>query len=416
MEELELEYKKLLNIIEGSNLATWEWNIQTDNLTVNEQWANNIGYTLEELRPISNDTWVDHIHPDDLAKSDDLLHKHLIGETDHYECELRLKHKDGRWVWIRDRGKIMDRDDKGNPIRMFGVHWDITLEHEQALELERIFSINLDLLAILDTEGRFIKVNEAWSEILGKSTEEIEGQYTLQYIYKEDIKETLKCRKKLQRGEEINCFINRINTPDGGYRYLEWKVKPYEGRIYAAARDVTDRMKYERQIIDTSNRDPLTNVYNRRYVFKKAEELLESCIKSENRFSIAILDIDNFKKINDTHGHQAGDFVLKEFTKIINENLRTLDVLGRYGGEEFIIILNNVNKDQANLVVERILAIVRDKEFIFDEKTIKMTFSGGITDSEEIDRSELTLDALVKIADSRMYQAKNTGRNKIIFN
>lgn len=131
-------------------------------------------------------------------------------------------------------------------------------------------------------------------------------------------------------------------------------------------------------------------------------------------FSICILDIDKFKNINDSYGHQVGDFVLKEFTRKIKSKLRPYDLLGRYGGEEFIIILKNTNLENSNLTIERILKFTRNTDFVYDDIVINFTFSGGISNSSEFKKEKITIDALVKLADERMYKAKNNGRNKIV--
>lgn len=160
---------------------------------------------------------------------------------------------------------------------------------------------------------------------------------------------------------------------------------------------------------------PLTNVYNRRYIFEQAEEIIEECKGTGKGLCVCLLDIDYFKEINDKHGHQFGDYVLKSLTSIISENLHPADLLGRYGGEEFIIILRNTNKSKASLAIQRILDIIRNKHFIFEEKSIQLTFSAGISHCTEAQNPKRIMDDLVKFADQRMYQAKNKGRNKIVF-
>lgn len=218
-----------------------------------------------------------------------------------------------------------------------------------------------------------------------------------------------------KKGGKINQFINRYININGDYRYIEWRSTPYEGKIYAAARDITERIEYEKKLLEVSNRDALTNAYNRRYVFDRGEEILQQYKRTKNIFSVCVVDIDYFKLVNDHYGHQAGDFVLKEFTRIIHKNIRPYDILGRYGGEEFIVILNSTNKTNSALVMSRILDVIRNKIFVFNGEEIKITFSTGISDCEDLGKEKLTIDNMVAIADKRMYKAKNTGRNKIVF-
>jgi PAS domain S-box-containing protein len=123
---LENEKRRLAVILLGTGAGTWEWNIQTGETIFNEKWANIIGYTLEELAPVSIDTWEKYTHPDDLKHSAEKLEKHFKGELDYYECEARMKHKNGDWVWVLDRGKINEWDVDGKPLLMSGTHLEIT--------------------------------------------------------------------------------------------------------------------------------------------------------------------------------------------------------------------------------------------------------------------------------------------------
>jgi len=118
--------QKLSNILIGTNVGTWEWNIQTGETVFNERWAEIIGYSLEELSPVSLATWEKYAHPDDIKRSWELLEKHLKGEIDYYECETRMQHKNGDWIWIHDKGKVTNWSSDGKPIMMYGTHQDIT--------------------------------------------------------------------------------------------------------------------------------------------------------------------------------------------------------------------------------------------------------------------------------------------------
>lgn len=125
-EELANQRRRLEDIIEGTNVGTWEWNVQTGETVFNERWAGIVGYTLSEISPTSIDTWLRFVHPDDMAVSAGLLERHFRGEIDHYECEARMKHRNGDWVWVLDRGKVASWTEDGAPLLMSGTHQDIT--------------------------------------------------------------------------------------------------------------------------------------------------------------------------------------------------------------------------------------------------------------------------------------------------
>ncbi len=145
--------------------------------------------------------------------------------------------------------------------------------------------------------------------------------------------------------------------------------------------------------------DPLTNAYNRRFLENALENIFNKC----NIKSIAMLDLDHFKKINDSYGHQMGDKILKHFVNTIKKSIRKSDIIIRYGGEEFIIYMPDTTKEEAKFVLYKI------KKNLTPCNKIKYTFSAGIADEGE------TLAEMVKTADERLYKAKEEGRNKIIF-
>ena len=133
LKETQARYKAIL---EGTNAGTWEWNVQTGETIFNIRWAQIIGYSLAELEPISIETWIKYTHPDDLKRCQEKLESHFQGETDYYECECRMKHKDGYWVWVLDRGTVMEWTEDGKPLWMFGTHSDITKLKKTQEELE----------------------------------------------------------------------------------------------------------------------------------------------------------------------------------------------------------------------------------------------------------------------------------------
>ncbi|MBN1760117.1 MAG: PAS domain S-box protein [Chitinispirillaceae bacterium] len=167
------EQSRLASIIEGTRAGTWEWNIQTGETVFNEIWANLIGYTLEEISPVSLETWIKFTHPDDLEKSNVLLEQHFSGELGYYDCECRMRHKDGSWIWVNDRGKVISWTQDGKPHMMFGTHIDIT-ERKKAEEALRESEERFRNLSSLSTEGIMIHAdgivvdaNKAFTDIIG---------------------------------------------------------------------------------------------------------------------------------------------------------------------------------------------------------------------------------------------------------
>jgi PAS domain S-box-containing protein len=123
---LDYERENLDLVIRGTNIGTWQWNIQTGETIFNERWAEILGYSLADLAPISINTWIELAHPEDLEKSSELIAQHLRGEIEYYDCKCRMRHRDGYWVWVHDRGRVSRLDDNGKPLWMSGTHADIS--------------------------------------------------------------------------------------------------------------------------------------------------------------------------------------------------------------------------------------------------------------------------------------------------
>ena len=135
------ERRRLANIIDGTDVGTWEWNVQTGVVRANERWTQTVGYSVEELGPLSIDTWRKSVHPDDLPRSSALLERHIAGEIDLYEADTRVRHRDGRWVWTHSRGRVMSRTTDGQAEWMFGIRQDITerKQREESLRKSELF-------------------------------------------------------------------------------------------------------------------------------------------------------------------------------------------------------------------------------------------------------------------------------------
>ncbi|NML61004.1 EAL domain-containing protein [Massilia sp. RP-1-19] len=137
--KLEQKHQRLAQIVDSTNSGTWEWNVQTGQVVFNERWAEIIGESLANLAPLSIQTWIDNTHPEDLKRSGALLDLHFADQNVRYECQVRMRHRDGHWVWVRSRGRVMSWDADGKPEWMFGTHEDITerITEQQALQKAR---------------------------------------------------------------------------------------------------------------------------------------------------------------------------------------------------------------------------------------------------------------------------------------
>lgn len=156
--------------------------------------------------------------------------------------------------------------------------------------------------------------------------------------------------------------------------------------------------------------DNLTNIYNRRYFFEMSQNLISIALREQNTVSILMLDIDYFKDVNDTYGHQTGDFILTSFAKDIGNIMRESDIFARIGGEEFTILLHNTSIDGARVIAEKIRVLIENKKFIYNDISIDITVSIGIA---ELSKENSSIEELYKEADKQLYRAKEKGRNKV---
>lgn len=180
-EDLQKNKEIFENAILGTNLGTWEWNIKSGERFYNERWAQMIGYTLEELGENNVEKWAALVHPDDLIQSNMNIQKCFRRELEFYEVELRIRHKEGHWIWVYDRGKVFNWDAQGNPLLMFGTHQEITEKkrvEEQLRISEQLFRGTFDTagtgMALLDPEGSWTRMNRTLEQLLGYSSEEYE--------------------------------------------------------------------------------------------------------------------------------------------------------------------------------------------------------------------------------------------------
>ena len=249
------ERQRLSNVIEATNVGTWEWNVQTGATVFNPRWAEMVGYSLAELQPTTVETWQHFMHPEDSARAAALLEEHFAGRSAYFGCEFRIRHRDGHWVWVHGRGRVVSWTADGQPEMMFGTHSDITdrKQAEEALraksaELERYFNSSLDLLCIADTEGRFLRLNPEWERVLGYPAAALQNQRFLDYVHPDDVPATVATMEQLAGQQDVLSFENRYRCADGSYRWIEWRSKSNGDLIYAAARDITDRKQAEQKL------------------------------------------------------------------------------------------------------------------------------------------------------------------------
>ncbi|NOQ30898.1 MAG: diguanylate cyclase [Helicobacteraceae bacterium] len=160
---------------------------------------------------------------------------------------------------------------------------------------------------------------------------------------------------------------------------------------------------------DLANKDFLTGSYNRRYFFEASEMIVAKNVRKDSPVAVATLDIDHFKRVNDTHGHDVGDVAIQEIAKVLDKTLRDSDLAARFGGEEYCILLEDISEDDTFALFEKIRLNFEENEIKIDELTLKYTVSLGVAYGKCNDINEL-----IKVSDNALYEAKDNGRNRVI--
>jgi diguanylate cyclase (GGDEF)-like protein/PAS domain S-box-containing protein len=287
-----------------------------------------------------------------------------------------------------------------------------------------------EMVFVIDAQDRLLDANSVAQKTLGKSLNEMFGGDVLDVFHEwpQLINSFLKAH---EAHEEIQIPGDPPRTLEINVSALYNRFQQLEGRIIVA-HDITDskwlendllyaNQALEKQLEDIKHlreeleeqaiRDPLTNVYNRRFLLDAMDRELSQAARNENPASIVILDIDFFKQFNDTYGHRCGDFVLQYIANFLNERIRRGDVLCRYGGEEFVIFMPNAPIEVAYQRAETLRNEVSNTFIEYEGLHLKTSFSAGVAGFPvHGDTSDATLNA----ADKALYQAKNSGRNRVV--
>ncbi len=263
--EIETLKERLELAVEGAGVGVWDWDMQTDAVEFNEQWAEMLGYSLNEIEP-HLDSWKDRTHPEDIETVLTALESHIQAETDYYDTDHRMQTADGDWRWIRDLGKIVDRDDDGEPLRAVGLHIDVDEQRQQKKELTQLKTrfetfaqtINEALFLLPVDYSETLYVNGAVERIYGVTPQEAYEDPTvwLQHIHPEDREALRAAMDDFQEGRITGTVSQRyrIQHPDRGLRWMETEISVITDesgtttQIAGITRDVTEQKQREMEL------------------------------------------------------------------------------------------------------------------------------------------------------------------------
>jgi diguanylate cyclase (GGDEF)-like protein/PAS domain S-box-containing protein len=270
------------------------------------------------------------------------------------------------------------------------------------------FEMSSDLACEADHEGYLTRLNAAWEACLGFSVSELMARPYLEFVHPEDVQSTAAAAGALAVDPmDPVSFENRFATKDGGWQWLLWSARSDGKTIYAVGKDISvrKRLEYEREVLlarmeAMARTDELTGLANRRALDEEIRRELARAGRMDHQVTLAMLDFDHFKAYNDCYGHPAGDMLLREAATAWRIEIRQSDFIGRWDGEEFIVVLPDCSSVGASDVIERLRAVTPDGQ----------TVSGGIATWDGSESAE----SLLARAGRALYAAKHTGRDRLI--
>lgn len=404
--------------IDRAKLGLWDWDLRTDHCYYSASWFEMLGYAEGELAQTS-DLWLNLTHPDDRERAIRSGEGHLSGAISSIETELRLRHKGGSWIWVLDRGGVIEWDSEGRPVRAVGVQTDITRQkkiegelaqaNEQnrlALEASGLGSWHFDVdtqLSFWDTRTREIFGLEPGAGVVPQGTWQ-------SFLHPED-KQRAEREHNLPLTTHLPSKVSyRIIRRDGTVRHVETlciflEVSGTSGRLVGTTRDTTDEVEEQRKLALAASQDSLTGLLNRSaFGVELAKKI--SCAASEP-FALYYIDLDYFKALNDSQGHAAGDAALKQIAASFREAFPKA-LLARLGGDEFAVALA-LSDAEPSSAADTILGAVRQvKQLeVGGHHPLGASVGVAVIVSEETEPA----DAMAR-ADDASYAAKSGGRNR----
>ncbi|RWM20334.1 MAG: EAL domain-containing protein [Mesorhizobium sp.] len=404
--------------LERAHLGVWDWDLRSGDCFYSAMWSQMLGYGEGELVEAS-DLWLQLTHPDDRERAVASGERHIAGLTDSIETELRLKHKSGHWVWVLDRGGVVERDAEGRPVRLMGVQTDITKQKQAEAELAQVnVRFRLALAASgtgiwhHDLAARKSYWDERTREIFGlvAETDEVSQDLWHSYLHPDDRADAERAHLAPLQTQKVVAVQYRIIKRDGEIRHVESLIRfiadaQSSGQILGTVRDITEAKQREQELAHAARHDALTGLLNR----AAFDRLLAEHIATARPLAVFYVDLDYFKALNDFAGHATGDLALKSVAEGILGCLPPSVHAARLGGDEFALLVPDCDAAQAERLAGAVLAAVRDADLGSTAASRKLAASIGIAFVS--DENTAVADALA-CADDACYAAKAAGRNR----
>ena len=424
--------EQLALALQGADLGLWDWDLVSDRFTFNDLAHRQVGYTAAGLDSLGD--WRQLVHRSDGARLIAAVETHFRGESPALECEFRIRHQDGHWVWLLTRGKVVERDGSGAPLRLAGTHIDVTERKLAESRIERTTEMlrRTGELALiggweLDLETQHL----SWSEQVYRIHEvepgtapSVDGAID---FYAPDARPVISAAldAAIADGTPWDLELPFV-TARGNPRWVRAQgVAIVEDgktvRLLGAFQDITERkttalemIRLNEQLTRLSTTDALTEVGNRRLFDQTLKtEWLRASRRGE-AIGLLMIDIDHFKEYNDHYGHPAGDACLRQVARMVSASVRRGgELVARYGGEEFALLLPAADLESARQVAERCMQKVADAKIEHRASASSAWLSISIGVASQSASPEVDCSVLVDTADAALYRAKRCGRGRV---
>ena len=420
----ELEYHRELRAREdrlrlalwGSGDEFWDWDVPGKR--IHRLGTDREGGGRNE-RTMTLDEWRGNIvHPDDLPFVERTVNEHMLGNSEFFEIEHRVRDGEHNWIWVLSRGKVVERNDDGKALRVCGTARDVTAarlaERERRIASEVIDSMS-EAVSVTDLDFNFVAVNRAFTRMFGYQETEVltrpatilnSAQHSQEHY--DAMRQSFLASghwhgelwQKRKNGEEFLSWIEVSEVRDAAGRRTHY---------VGVTNDITERKRAEQELRYLANYDTLTGLPNRALLGERLAHAVMRARRTSRKVAVLFLDMDRFKHVNDSMGHAIGDRVLKAVGERLRSSVRDGATVARLGGDEFTVVLEDIHhSDEAEKIAAELLDVFSEPLDLESGQQVVISPSIGI--SLYPDHAQVPTD-LVKYADTAMYQAKEAGRN-----
>ena len=411
--------------LHSANDGLWDFDTLNNRMYLSPRWKTMLGY--EDVDAGETPDWRSLVHGDDLSRVQAAIRDHVAGKTPIFESMHRMRHASGEWRWVSSRAKAK-LDANGRLLRLVGVELDITERklYEEALFREKE-SAQITLQSIgdgvitTDAGGVIDYLNPVAEALTGWRLEDSQGR-AIEEIFRAFHEETCEPLENplavsIRRTRSIKSVRPMLLIRrDGNEIYVESTASPIRDGNGAVSggvlvfHDVSEARELNRRLSYHASHDVLTGLVNRREFESRMERALKSAKAHETSYALCCLDLDQFKIVNDTCGHSAGDALLGQVGALLKSKVRWRDTLARLGGDEFGILLESCSLDEAMRTAESLREAVRNFKFSWEERTFRLGASIGVVPIS-VDNADVA--SVLSAADSACQAAKEAGRNRV---